>query len=82
MYIIRLRTVQYDELAESNGHLTYGQRAVAAGLGAGTIHRLRNGGPASATAVAAICVAYGVEFGDVFEVTPAAAPALKSPAAA
>ncbi|MCT9139031.1 helix-turn-helix domain-containing protein [Streptomyces violarus] len=68
MSIIRLRAVAYLELATANGHLTYEQQAVAAGLGAGTIHRLRNGGPASSTAVAAICNAYGVEFADVFEI--------------
>lgn len=68
MSIIRLRAVAYLELATANGHLTYEQQAAAAGLGIGTIHRIRNGGPASSTAVAAICNAYGVEFADVFEI--------------
>lgn len=82
MFIIRLRTVQYSELAKAHGHLTYEQQAAAAGLGVATIHRLRNGGAASSAAVAAICVAYGVEFADLFELTPAVKPALTSQAAA
>ncbi|MEV5911113.1 helix-turn-helix transcriptional regulator [Streptomyces chartreusis] len=84
MSIIRLRAVQYLELATAHGHLTYEQQAAAAGLGIATIHRLRNGGPASATAVASICNTYGVEFADVFEIAAAAVvtPAAKNKAAA
>lgn len=82
MSIIRLRTVEYLELATAHGHLTYEQQAIAAGLGAGTIHRIRNGGPASATAVAAICNAYGVEFADVFEIAAIEVPAEQTEAVA
>lgn len=65
---IKLRVNDFTELAESMGHTTYEQQAAATGLGAGTLHRLRNGQPASANAVAAICSAYGVEFADLFAI--------------
>jgi hypothetical protein len=63
---IKLRVAEYLELAAARGHDTFEQQAAAAGLGVATIHRLRNGQPASATAVAAILHAYGCEFSDVF----------------
>lgn len=68
MSIIKLRVAEYLDLARSRGHLTHEQQANATSLGAGTIHRLRNGQPASATAVAAILRAYGCDFEAVFEV--------------
>jgi transcriptional regulator with XRE-family HTH domain len=60
--------VRYLELARAHGHLTYEQQAAAAGLGIATIHRLRNGSPASSQAVAALCNTYSVEFADLFEI--------------
>ena len=72
---IKLRVDEFVTLAASRGHCTFEAQAAATGLGIGTIHRLRNGGPASATAVAAICSAYGVEFADVFVIgEPAESP--------
>ncbi|MFJ7067546.1 helix-turn-helix domain-containing protein [Streptomyces sp. NPDC101115] len=71
---IHLRTVAFAELAALHGHHTFEQQAAATGLGIGTIHRLRNGGPASSTSVAAICGTYGVEFADLFVIS-ATAPA-------
>ena len=82
MSTIRLRAVAYLELATACGHLTYEQQAVASGLGIATIHRLRNGAPASANAVAALCTTYGVEFADLFELTPAEIKAGKGDKAA
>ncbi|WP_327162053.1 helix-turn-helix domain-containing protein [Streptomyces zaomyceticus] len=63
---IHLQSVAFATLATANGHHTYEQQAEATGLGIGTIHRLRNGSPASSASVAAICNAYGVEFADLF----------------
>ncbi|MGW2708645.1 hypothetical protein ACWC4J_06585 [Streptomyces sp. NPDC001356] len=63
---INLRVDEFVALAASRGHLTFEAQAAATGLGIGTIHRLRNGGPASASAVAAICQGYGVDFDAVF----------------
>ncbi|MGO4630555.1 hypothetical protein AB4225_06360 [Streptomyces sp. 2RAF24] len=72
---IHLRTVAFADLAALNGHHTYEQQAIATGLGIGTIHRLRSGGPASSTSVAAIVATYGVDFSDLFVIeTPTAAP--------
>jgi DNA-binding Xre family transcriptional regulator len=65
---IHLRAAAYADLAKAHGHHTYEQQAVAAGLGIATIHRLRKGGPASSTAVAALCSLYGCEFADLFEI--------------
>lgn len=71
MSSIKLRVAEYLELAAARGHDTFEQQAAAAGLGVATIHRLRNGQPASATAVAAILHSYGVDFSDVFELAMA-----------
>jgi hypothetical protein len=76
--VIRLRVDEFVELALSRGHRTFEQQAAATGLGAGTLHRLRNGQPASANAVAAICSAYGVEFADLFVIGEAQAQAPKA----
>ncbi|MCX4615752.1 hypothetical protein [Streptomyces mirabilis] len=76
MSVITLRVDEFLDLARSRGHHTYEQQAAATGLGIATMHRLRSGGTASATAVASICSAYGVEFADVWAIgQPAAAPA-------
>ncbi|MFE5658316.1 helix-turn-helix domain-containing protein [Streptomyces sp. NPDC056517] len=69
---IHLRTVAFAEMAAANGHHSFEQQAKATGLGIGTIHRLRNGGPASSASVAAICNAYGVEFADMFVISTTA----------
>lgn len=66
---IRLRLDAFATLAASQGHLTYEQQANATGLGVGTIHRIRSGGAASSSSVAAICSTYGVEFADLFVIT-------------
>ncbi|MFI9600378.1 hypothetical protein ACIHCX_10935 [Streptomyces sp. NPDC052043] len=66
MSVIKLRVAAFLDLARSRGHHTFEQQAIATGVGIATIHRLRRGQPASSTAVAAICSAYGVEFADVF----------------
>ncbi|MFC8873179.1 helix-turn-helix domain-containing protein [Streptomyces ardesiacus] len=73
MHTIVLKVDEFVALAASRGHTSYEKQADETGLGVATLHRIRNGEPASSTAVAAICATYGVEFGDVFEfrsVTP------------
>ncbi|AQW55240.1 helix-turn-helix domain-containing protein [Streptomyces violaceusniger] len=77
---ILLRIDEYLKLATAHGHLTYEAQALAAGLGVGTIHRVRNGGPAGPSTVAAICSTYGVEFSDVFVLGSAAAKPVKAAA--
>ncbi|WP_405674800.1 helix-turn-helix domain-containing protein [Streptomyces sp. NBC_01511] len=77
---IRLRTDAFRELAQTHGHLTMQQQATAAGLGIGTISRLRSGEPAGQRAVAALLTVYGVEFDDLFQVT-ATVPAPRKPVA-
>lgn len=79
MSSIKLRVAEYLELARAQGHLTHEQQATAAGLGSGTIHRLRNGQPASAGAIAAIMRTYGVDFEAVFEVRDIEATAKDAP---
>lgn len=66
MHTIVLRVDEFVALAASRGHTTYEQQAEAAGIGQGTMHRIRAGEPVSSTTVAAICNAYGVAFDDVF----------------
>lgn len=66
MDTIVLKIDNFVDLAISRGHTTYELQAGATGLGIATLHRIRNGEPASSTAVARICGAYGVEFDDVF----------------
>lgn len=78
MSVIKLRVTEFTALAESRGHRTFEAQAAATGLGIGTIHRLRNGQPASSSAVAAICSAYGVEFADLFVIGETQAPAAKA----
>ncbi|MEW1866990.1 helix-turn-helix transcriptional regulator [Streptomyces caelestis] len=72
--MIKLRAWEFLALAESRGHRTFEAQAAATGLGIGTIHRLRTGQPASASAVAAICSTYGVRFEDVFVIDEAQLP--------
>ncbi|MGW2742325.1 helix-turn-helix domain-containing protein [Streptomyces sp. NPDC001450] len=66
MDTIVLKVDDFLVVANSRGHTTYEQLAAATGLGVGTLHRLRNGGPAGPTAIARICSTYGVAFEDVF----------------
>lgn len=73
MHTIVLKVDAFVALAASRGHTSYEMQAAETGLGVATLHRIRNGEPASSTAVAAICAAYGVEFGDVFEFRTATA---------
>ncbi|MGW1587273.1 hypothetical protein [Streptomyces sp. NPDC002386] len=79
MSVIRLRVVEFETLAESRGHDTFEKQAAATRLGAGTIHRLRSGEPASAGAVARICSAYGVQFEAVFVIDDTPAPVQPKP---
>lgn len=67
MHTIALRVDEFVGLAASRGDTSYEMQADATGLGVATLHRIRNGEPASSTAVAAICSTYGVEFDAVFE---------------
>ncbi|MFD5663399.1 helix-turn-helix domain-containing protein [Streptomyces anthocyanicus] len=71
MHTIVLKVDDFVALAASRGHTSYEMQAAETGLGVATLHRIRNGEPASSTAIAAICATYGVEFGDVFEVRTA-----------
>lgn len=73
MHTIVLKVDDFVALAASRGHTSYETQAAETGLGVATLHRIRNGEPASAGAVAAICATYGVEFGDVFEFRTATA---------
>lgn len=66
MDTIVLKVDDFVDLAATHGHLTYEQQATATGLGAGTLHRLRSGEPASSTAIVRICDTYGVAFDEVF----------------
>ncbi len=63
---IHLRTVAFAEMAEARGLRTYEQQATAVGVGIGTMHRLRNGGPADSRSIAKICNAYGANFDALF----------------
>ncbi|MFD9569928.1 hypothetical protein ACFWBI_08800 [Streptomyces sp. NPDC059982] len=72
---IHLRTPAFTDLAMSRGHRTYEQQATAAGLGIGTMHRLRNGAPADSRSIAKICNAYGVNFDALFVIKTDAAVA-------
>lgn len=76
MDTIVLKAEAFRELAVARGHTTYDDQAAATGLGVGTLHRLRNGGPAGPTAIARICTTYGARFEDVFEFS-AVAPAVR-----
>lgn len=66
MDTIVLKVDDFLNVAGARGHTTYDQQAAATGLGVGTLHRLRGGGPAHPTAIARICTTYGVAFEDVF----------------
>ena len=66
MDTIVLKVDDFLVVANSRCHTTYEQLAGATGLGVGTLHRLRNGGPAGPTAIARICSTYGVAFEAVF----------------
>jgi hypothetical protein len=82
MHTIVLKVDDFLELAKTRGDTTYEQLSAATGLGVATLHRMRNGGPASSTAIAAICNAYGVAFEDAFTfgtVTPKRVPAERPP---
>lgn len=81
MFSIFLRVDEYLDLARASGHLSYEQQANAAGLGVGTIHRLRNGSPASSTAVAALLTTYGTEFSELFTIGAPAEPVEPTPEA-
>jgi hypothetical protein len=78
METIVLKVDDFLDLAKTHGDTTYEQMSATTGLGMATLHRMRNGGPASSTAIAAICNAYGAAFEDVFKfgtVTPRPVPA-------
>lgn len=66
MHTIVLKVDDFLDLATARGHTTYELQAAATGLGIATLHRMRNGAPASSTAVAAVCATYGVDFDQVF----------------
>ncbi|WP_125262355.1 helix-turn-helix domain-containing protein [Streptomyces alboflavus] len=66
METIVLKIEDFLDLVESRGHATYELQSHATGLGTGTLHRIRAGGPVSSSTAAAICAAYGVAFDDVF----------------
>jgi hypothetical protein len=66
MHTTVLKVDAFIALAASRGHTTYEQQAAATGLAIGTLHRLRNGGPAGPAAIASICTTYGVDFESVF----------------
>ncbi|MFF9088595.1 hypothetical protein ACF1BE_19625 [Streptomyces sp. NPDC014991] len=81
MDTIVLKVADFLTVAGARGHATYEQQAAATRLGMGTLHRLRNGGPASPTAIARICTTYDVAFDDVFAFDTATARRVKEPAA-
>jgi hypothetical protein len=66
MHTIVLKVDDFLGLATARGHTTYELQAAATGLGIATLHRMRNGAPASSTAIAAVCATYGVDFDQVF----------------
>ncbi|MEU0675422.1 helix-turn-helix transcriptional regulator [Streptomyces sp. NPDC006172] len=72
MDTIVLKVGDFLDVAGARGHTTYEQMAAATGLGVGTLHRLRNGGPAGPAAIAKICHTYGVNFEAVFRFGTAA----------
>jgi DNA-binding Xre family transcriptional regulator len=82
MHTIVLRVDEFVALAASRGHTSYEMQAAATGLGIATLHRIRNGEPASAGAVAAICSTYGVPVEDVFTFRTATAAKTRARAAA
>nr|WSX48848.1 helix-turn-helix transcriptional regulator [Streptomyces sp. NBC_00974] len=63
---IHLHHDAFAELAASRGLRTYAEQAAAAGIGIGTMHRLRGGAPADSRSIAKICSGYGVGFDDLF----------------
>ncbi|MFD5838177.1 helix-turn-helix domain-containing protein [Streptomyces collinus] len=66
MDTIVLKVEEFLDMAGARGHTTYEKLSAATGLSFGTLHRLRNGGPAGPAAIAKICTTYGVAFEDVF----------------
>lgn len=72
---IHLRSNDFATLAESRGLRTYQDQAAAAGIGIGTMHRLRGGAPADSRSIAKICNAYGVNFDELFVIKDAAVAA-------
>jgi hypothetical protein len=72
---IHLRPNAFTKLAASRGLRTYAEQAAAAGIGIGTMHRLRGGAPADSRSIAKICNGYGVNFDDVFVIKADAAVA-------
>lgn len=66
MATIWLRTAAYLRVARAHGHHTYAQQGEAAGIGAATIWRARNGYPVSAETVAKLLNTYGVGFTVLF----------------
>ncbi|EPH40895.1 helix-turn-helix transcriptional regulator [Streptomyces aurantiacus] len=79
METIVLKIGDFLDLVESRGHATYELQSHATGLGTGTLHRIRAGGPVSSSTVAAICSAYGVAFDDVFAFGTVTAQRAKQP---
>jgi hypothetical protein len=78
--MVRLKTGSYLALAKERGHRTFEQKANAAGLGIGTIHRIVGGGAVGEVVIARLMTAYDTKFEELFEIPAAKAAPLKATA--
>jgi hypothetical protein len=63
---VRLKVKAYLALAEECGHLTVEQKALAAGIGMGTVHRIVNGSPVGSRVMSRLMSAYDSGFDELF----------------
>lgn len=65
--MVRLKVSAYLDLAADRGHNTIEQRATAAGIGMGTVHRITNGAPVGGRVMSRLMGTYDVGFDELFE---------------
>lgn len=63
---VRLKVKAYLALTEERGHLTVEQKAQAAAIGMGTVHRIINGAPVGSRVMSRLMSAYDSGFDELF----------------